>query len=273
MKYRILGRTGLNASEIGYGGGRIRSGQDPQVVIEILHQAFDVGLNFIDTAPTYGEGTSETIIGKAISGKRDQLIITTKTEDYDPKGIVSSVEESLKRLNTDIIDILQFHGGWFTSSEASQVLDQGGLETYKKLKNQGKIRFIGFSADRPATGGVLLISTDEFDIMQIHYNLMYQSTCDSFATRGVIADAERQEIGIILMRSTTSQSFQRLMHHSFPGQIAEAEIDSFLLNYVLSNPLVDVALMSLQSSNDIIWTNAVSDATDTRIDLQKIHGR
>ena len=106
MKYRILGRTGLNASEIGYGGGRIRSGQDPQIVIEILHQAFDVGLNFIDTAPTYGEGTSETIIGKAISGKRDQLIITTKTEAYDPKGIVSSVEESLKRLNTDIIDIL-----------------------------------------------------------------------------------------------------------------------------------------------------------------------
>jgi len=63
------------------------------------------------------------------------------------------------------------------------------------------------------------------------------------------------------------------MHHSFPDQISETEIDSFLLNYVLSNPLVDVALMSLQSSEDVIWTNAVSDATDTRINLQKIHGR
>ena len=80
-------------------------------------------------------------------------------------------------------------------------------------------------------------------------------------------------MGIILMRSTTSQSFQRLMCHSFPNQIAEAEIDSFLLNYVLSNPLVDVALMSLQSSNDVMWTNTVSDATEMRINLQEIHGQ
>ena len=273
MKYRTLGRTGLNASEIGFGGGRIRLGQDPKAIIEILHQAFDAGLNFVDTAPTYGGGTSETIIGKAISGKRDQLIITTKTEAYDLEGIVASVEESLIRLNTDVIDILQFHGGWFTSSETSQVLDQGGIEAYKKLKNQGKIRFIGFSADGPSTGVEQMIATNEFDMMQIHYNLMYQSTYDSFGSRGVIADAESRGMGIILMRSTTSQSFQRLMHHSFPDQISETEIDSFLLNYVLSNPLVDVALMSLQSSEDVIWTNAVSDATDTRINLQKIHGR
>ena len=273
MKYRTLGRTGLNASEIGFGGGRIRLGQDPKAIIEILHQAFDAGLNFVDTAPTYGGGTSETIIGKAISGKRDQLIITTKTEAYDLEGIVASVEESLIRLNTDIIDILQFHGGWFTSSETSQVLNQGGIEAYKKLKNQGKIRFIGFSADGPSTGVEQMIATNEFDMMQIHYNLMYQSTYDSFGSRGVIADAESRGMGIILMRSTTSQSFQRLMHHSFPDQISEAEIDSFLLNYVLSNPLVDVALMSLQSSEDVIWTNAVSDTTDTRINLQKIHGR
>jgi predicted aldo/keto reductase-like oxidoreductase len=150
---------------------------------------------------------------------------------------------------------------------------QGGIEAYKKLKNQGKIRFIGFSADGPSTGVEQMISSNEFDMMQIHYNLMYQSTYDSFGSRGVIADAESRGMGIILMRSTTSQSFQRLMHHSFPDQISEAEIDSFLLNYVLSNPLVDVALMSLQSSEDVIWTNAVSDATDTRINLQKIHGR
>ena len=80
MQYRTLGRTGLTASEIGFGGGRIRLGQDPQIIIEILHQAFDAGLNFLDTAPTYGGGTSENIIGKAITGKRNELIIMTKTK-------------------------------------------------------------------------------------------------------------------------------------------------------------------------------------------------
>ena len=172
MQYRTLGRTGLNASEIGFGGGRIRLDQDPQIIIEILHQAFDAGLNFLDTAPTYGGGTSENIIGKAITGKRNELIIMTKTKAYDLKGIIASVEESLTRLNTDVIDILQFHGGWFTSSETSQVLKQGGLEAYKKLQNQGKIRFIGFSADGPSTGVEQMIATNEFDMMQIHYNLM-----------------------------------------------------------------------------------------------------
>ena len=273
MQYRTLGRTGLNASEIGFGGGRIRLDQDPQIVIEILHQAFDAGLNFIDTAPTYGGGTSENIIGKAITGKRNELIIMTKTKAYDLKGIISSVEESLTRLNTDVIDILQFHGGWFTSSETSQVLNQGGLEAYKKLQTQGKIRFIGFSADGPSAGVEQMIATNEFDVIQIHYNLMYQSTYDAFGNQGIIADANSREMGIVLMRSTTSQAFQRLMHHSFPDQIPETAIDRFLLNYVLSNPLVDVALMSLQSSEDVAWTNAVSNATDTRIDLQKIHGR
>ncbi len=168
MQYHTLGRTQLRVSEIGYGGGRVRPDSDEGQLIRMLHHAFDLGLNFIDTAPTYGGGASETIIGKAIKGRRERCIVATKTEAFDPQGIIADVEGSLKRLQTDVIDILQFHGGWFSLDDAAKIIEQGGLETYQKLRNQGVIRFLGFSADGPSAGVERLLSTGEFDMIQIH---------------------------------------------------------------------------------------------------------
>ena len=273
MQYRTLGRTQLRVSEIGYGGGRVRPDQDEQALIQMLHRAFDMGLNYIDTAPTYGNGLSETVIGKAIQGRRDGLILATKTEAFDPQGILADVEGSLTRLQTDVIDVLQFHGGWHQEDDADRILEQGGLETYQKLRDQGKIRFIGFSADGPSGGVERMVASGEFDMIQTHYNLMYQSTCDIFGNRGMIPEAVAKDMGIVLMRSTTSNAFQNLMQRCFPTQMEGVDLDSFLLNYVLSNPLVDVALMSLQSVDDVEWTNAVSDDVEQRLDLQAVHGR
>ncbi len=273
MQYRTLGKTELNVSEIGYGGGRVRPEQDMNSLVNMIHYAIDCGVNFIDTAPNYGGGYSETVIGKAIDGRRDACIVATKTEAYEPDGIATDVEGSLKRLGTDYIDVLQFHGGWFYEKETEQILNGGGLETYLKLKEEGKVRFIGFSADGPSGGAEQLIATGQLDMMQIHYNLMYQSTCDTFGRKGVIPDAVAQDMGIVLMRSTTSNVFQNLMQHCFPNEMADVDVDSFLLNYSLSNPMVNVALMSLQSIDDVDWTNAVSDNVDARLDLRAIHGR
>lgn len=273
MQYRTLGRTRLRVSEIGYGGGRVRPDQDEQTLIQMLHHAFDMGLNYIDTAPPYGSGFSETVIGKAIQGRKDGLILATKTEAFDPQGILADVERSLIRLQTDVIDVLQFHGGWHQGHDANLILGQGGLETYQKLRDQGKIRFIGFSADGPSGGVERMVASGEFDMIQIHYNLMYQSTCDLFGNRGTIPEAEAQDMGVVLMRSTTSNAFQNLMQRCFPTQMEGIDLDGFLLNYVLSNPLVDVALMSLQNLDDVEWTNTVSDNVDQRLDLQSVHGR
>ncbi len=273
MQYRILGRTGLHVSEIGYGGGRVKETQEQQPTIDMLHGAMDLGINFFDTAPTYGNGASETVIGKAIRNRRNECIVATKTEARNSKGIIANVEGSLKRLQTDVIDILQFHGGWIPQDDADKILNQEGLETYQKLQKEGKVRFIGFSADGPSGGVSQLISTGAFDVIQVHYNLMYQSTCDSFSGLGVMPEAEAQNMGIILMRSTTSGAFQKLMRLSFPQKMADVNLDSFLLNYVLSNPIVDVALMSLQSVEDIEWTNAVSDNVSARLDLKEVHRR
>ena len=273
MQYRTLGRTGLRVSEVGYGGGRVNPNQDRRALVKMLHAAFGAGLNYLDTAPDYGRGFSEDIIGEAVKGRRDECIIATKTEAFNPEGVMADVDGSLKRLGVDVIDVLQFHGGWFSEEETRQVLDDGGLETYQRIQDQGKVRFLGFSADGPSAGVERMIATGEFDVLQIHYNLMYQSTCDAFGNRGVIPDAKRQEMGIVLMRSTTSGAFPKLMRHCFVKEMEGVDLDRFLLNFVLSNPMVDSALMSLQSVEDVTWTNTVSDDVDGRLDLREIYSR
>lgn len=273
MQYNVLGKTGLRVSEIGYGGGRVRPEHDENTLLNMLNYAIGKGVNYFDTASSYGGGYSETVIGKAIAGRRNSCIVATKTKAIDPVGIIDEVEGCLHRLGTDYIDVLQFHGGWFYAEETEKILNGGGLETYLKLKREGKIRYIGFSADGPSGGTEELIGTGEFDMIQTHYNLMYQSTYDAFGKRGIIPDAVAQDMGIVLMRSTTSNAFQNLMKQCFPNEMVNVDVDSFLLNYSLSNPMVNVALMSLQSNEDVDWTNAVSDNVDARLDLQAIHGR
>ena len=127
-------------------------------------------LTFLTRLRITAVGYSETVIGKAIADRRASCIVATKTEAYDPDGIRADVAGSLERLGTDYIDVLQFHGGWFYAEETDQVLNRGGLETYLKLKAEGTVRFIGFSADGPSGGAEQMIATGEFDMIQTHYN-------------------------------------------------------------------------------------------------------
>ena len=271
MRRRTLGATGLEVSEVGYGGGRVRADADPAAIAAMLAHAFDLGLNYIDTAASYGGGVSESIIGRAIAGRRDGLVIATKTKSRDPREIPAEVEGSLKRLGVDVIDVLQFHGGYIPDDDAAAILDHGGLDAYRSLREQGKIRYLGFSTDGPSGGAERLVASGAFDVIQVHYNLMYQSTHDMFGDTGLIPAADAQDMGVVLMRSTTSGVFPRLMRRSFPKELADADIDAFLLNCALSNPLVDCALMSLGSKADIEWINAVSNDVDARIDLRRLH--
>ena len=273
MNYRTLGRTGLSVSEIGYGGGRVRPGQDIDEIKSVLSHAIDAGINFFDTAPTYGGGLSEELIGQVIAGRRESIVLASKTKPRDPTGIVDCVEGSLRRLGVETIDILQFHGGWIPSEDADEILDQGGIETYLKLKEEGKIRFLAFSADGPGDGITRLIRTGQFDAIQCHYNLFYQAMYDGFYAEGIMAEAEKKEMGIFTMRSTTSSAFPNLMKQCFPEFAATNDLESFLLNYTLSNPLVDSALMSLQSFAAVDTCARVSDDEESRLDIRAVHGR
>jgi aryl-alcohol dehydrogenase-like predicted oxidoreductase len=283
MQYRTLGRTGLKVSEIGFGGAQIgipnymetwdpHGAGEQQTIIDAVHHALDLGLNYIDTAPGYGGGISEEVLGRALAGRRDECVLATKLSEYDGESVMKSAEESLRRLRTDRLDVLQFHGGIYEQEALEAIFDGGGLEALRTLREQGKIRFLGFTAELPSGGVSSLIATDAFDVMQVRYNFMYQCTCDFVDSRGVMREAEGHRMGIVVMRPMTSGIFQRLLPQVFP-QLAGADLPGFLLNYVLSNPFVDVAIVGMRRREEVEANNALSDDTSARLDLETIHDR
>jgi aryl-alcohol dehydrogenase-like predicted oxidoreductase len=165
MRYKQLGKTGIELSEYGLGtwamGGGAYGPTDDEESIATIHRAQEQGVTFLDTAPMYGhkvDGRSETVCGRALKGRRDQWILSTKfgrslvldannksiiQEDYSSKNILASTETSLNRLETDYLDVLFVHTpspdqpGLFNPEEA--------FSTMAKLKAQGKIRAVGFS--------------------------------------------------------------------------------------------------------------------------------
>ena len=156
MNRRDLGATGMKVSEIGFGawqlGERGWDGPDQATAIRLVHQALDAGVNFFDTAPCYGAGRSEQFLGQALAGRRDQVVLCTKFGrspqgiDFDAGNIRWSVEQSLRRLQTDWLDLVLLH------SPPAELLDgqRGGrahFEVLEQLRQDGKLRAYGASVD------------------------------------------------------------------------------------------------------------------------------
>lgn len=189
MQYRTFGRTGLKVSEIGFGAWGIGGGwgrQDDAEAVHALQTAFDLGVNFYDTAYAYGDGHSERLIAKALGGKRDKLVIASKVPpktfnwpatDKDPiettfpaDWIIQCTERTLKNLGADCLDIQQLH----TWAEA-YLREDAWYDALTKLRKQGKIRFFGISAnDWDPYNSVSLIESDKIDSVQVIYNLFEQ---------------------------------------------------------------------------------------------------
>ncbi|WP_336514842.1 aldo/keto reductase [Pollutibacter soli] len=154
MEYQLLGNSDLNISRIGFGGMSLKSVQHDEA-ITLLQSAFQQGINFFDTADMYEHGRNEEIIGKAFRDIRDKVIIATKVGnqwradgsgwDWNPRKdyILKCVDDSLKRLQTDYIDLYQLHGGMITDSR-DEVVD-----AFEQLRKEGKIRYYGISSIRP----------------------------------------------------------------------------------------------------------------------------
>lgn len=153
MLYRQLGKSALQISEIGFGCMSLRKNDAANEFI--IHRAIDYGVNYFDTADIYDNGQNEVCLGKAVRHKRKEVIIATKVGNQlrkDGKGmdwnphkdhIISSVEESLKRLQTDYIDLYQLHGGTIEDPISETI------EAFETLQRQGKIRHYGISSIRP----------------------------------------------------------------------------------------------------------------------------
>jgi aryl-alcohol dehydrogenase-like predicted oxidoreductase len=182
MEYRKLGKAGVKVSPLCLGVG-IRGEVDEQRFINTVHRAIDLGCNFIDCANNYGGGQSETILGKAIKGKRDDLVITNKVWTKVGPGpndrglsryhILREVERSLKKMQTDRIDIYYLH-----NVDPETELEET-LRTMEDLVRQGKVRYVGASNYYGAQIVELLWTADQLSIepivcLQNQYNLLHR---------------------------------------------------------------------------------------------------
>jgi aryl-alcohol dehydrogenase-like predicted oxidoreductase len=202
VKYRILGESGLRVSEIGFGtwglGGTAYGKVDDDESMRALEKALDLGINFFDTSDIYGDGHSETVLGKALAGRRKDTVIATKfgtlphygfhmPQDFSPAHIKKAIEASLKRLGTDYVDLYQLHSPLLREIDIAAV-----KRTLENLKAEGKIRHYGASVRSPADG---LAAVEEFgfQVVQVNYNVIDQRAREN----GLFALAGRGKAGLI----------------------------------------------------------------------------
>jgi aryl-alcohol dehydrogenase-like predicted oxidoreductase len=280
MRYQTLGRTGLRVSHLGFGGAPaglanyvVRSDPDsPQqrrTMRQAIERALELGITYFDTAPGYGDGLSESIFGEALAGAADGVVIASKVGlwETDPQACI---ERSLVRLRRQRVDLVQLHGTSYTEEQADQVLRSGGvLDQLVKTRDRGLVRFIGLTSEDVNPPVWRMVQSGRFDILQVQYNLLFQHPWEPTRPFGIMLEAERRQMGIVTMRSATSGLFQRWMRLIDPDNTRDYTPE--LIRFVLSNRLIDVALVGMRSAAEVERNVAIEALPP--IDLAALHER
>ena len=199
---RPLGKTGVKVSILCLGGwhiGKAAMETDEKTAIGLMHQAIDNGLTFFDNCWDYHDGRSEEVMGKAIKDRRDKVFLMTKDCERDYKGSLKCLEDSLCRLQTDHLDLWQFHEMVY-DNDPDWVFDKGGIKAALEAQKAGKVRFIGFTGHKdPRIHLKMLDKPHQWDAAQMPINI-----CDyhyrSFE-REVVPVCLEKGVGVIGMKS------------------------------------------------------------------------
>jgi predicted aldo/keto reductase-like oxidoreductase len=201
MPVRALGKTGLKVSIIGFGGGHfIRPNVDEALSIRLVQGAIDAGVDFIDTAWEYHNGESERRMGLALQGRRDQVTLMTKVCARDRQGAEEQLHDSLRRLQTDVIDLWQFHEVNYDNDPDWIFRADGAMEAAIAARQAGKVRFIGFTGHKsPHIMHKMLAHDFAWDTCQMPINAA-DAHYRSFQNE-VLPELNRCGIGCIGMKS------------------------------------------------------------------------
>jgi len=247
MQYRDFGRTGLKISALGFGSMRLPE-KDGHVevdkAIEIIHRAFDLGVNYIDSAYFYNHHESEVVVGQALKGWRDKVTLSTKNPDSsaladDWRKIL---DEQLKKLDVDRIDVYNFHGINWVSFENEISRPGGSLEAARKAQDEGLFTYLSFSFHDTPENLVKLVDTGEFTSVTCQYNLLDRGNEPG------IARAHERGMGVMIMGpvgggrlGSPTPAIRDLLP---AGSVSSAEV---ALRFVLSNPNVTCALSGMET--------------------------
>jgi aryl-alcohol dehydrogenase-like predicted oxidoreductase len=199
---RKMGRTGLDVSYLGLGGYHLGTIQEQQMIDRIVGEAIDAGVNFFDNAWEYNDGRSEEVVGQALNGKRDKVIVMTKvcTHGRDQNVAMRQLEDSLRRLQTDHLDVWQIHEVVYWNDPDLIFAPNGAIEALAKAKQQGKVRFVGFTGHKDPRIHMKMLSHDfPFDTVQMPLNC-FDGTFRSFEQK-VLPELTRRGIAPLGMKS------------------------------------------------------------------------
>lgn len=299
MKYRKLGKTGLDVSILSFGAsslGSVFRETNEEESIRTVHTAVDLGINLIDVSPYYGLTKAETVLGKAIAQMdRDRFILTTKAGrygadefDFSKARILRSVDESLQRLQTDYIDILYLHD--IESAPFSDVLE-GAFPALDELKQSGKIRYFGVSG-LPMSVFELALAHKELDsvLSYCHYALNDTSLLDVvplLEQHGVgLVNASPLAMGLLSTRPAAdwhpaSAEIQRLCKQAAEHCAKKGtDIAKLAMQYATANERIPTTLVSTANPDNIRkniqWTDEHMDIEllqEVLAILEPIHNR
>jgi aryl-alcohol dehydrogenase-like predicted oxidoreductase len=304
MKYKILGKTGLNVGTVGLGtmvhAGHFGPMKDEES-LSAIDAALDLGVNFIDTSDAYGAGYAETLLGNALKGRRDKVIIATKGGNvmtgpnrgkriFTPEYIDGVLHESLKRLQTEYIDLYQLH------NPTVDVIERGEVwEVLERRKKEGKILHYGVSINTMEEG-IAAVKDGRSETIQTEYNLFAQEPAEAFfslaqaANIGIIARLPLKR-GILTGKMTAAdeQRFQGedVRARSFKGEafrkeLAKAEQLRFLVHgpvqslvqaaiaFCVAHPAVSITIPGARNAAQMRENAAGADVTLPADDLDKI---
>ena len=245
MQYRNFGKTGLRISALGFGAMRLpMKGEhvDEDKAIETIHRAFELGVNYIDSAYFYNNHESEMVVGKALKGWRDKIIVSTKNPDgsVDAATWRKVLEEQLRKLDVDKIDVYHFHGLNWSEFEDHITRPGGAMEAARKAQDEGLFTYLSFSFHDSPEALVKLVDTGEFTSVTCQYNLLDR------ANEPGIARAHEKGMGVVIMGpvgggrlGAPSPEIQQLL----PG--GSKSTPEIALRFVLSNPNVSCAISGM----------------------------
>jgi predicted aldo/keto reductase-like oxidoreductase len=205
MQYRMLGRTGEKVSIVGLGGAHIGYRVDEPEGVRLVRMAIDNGVNFMDNCWDYADGAAESRMGKALrDGYRQKVFLMTKIDGRDRPTAARQIDESLGRLQTDHVDLLQFHEIIRMSDPERIFAPGGGMEAVLAAKKAGKVRYIGFTGHKSPEIHLHMLKTAaehhfRFDAVQMPLNVM-DAHYDSFE-RMVVPVLVKEQIGVLGMKA------------------------------------------------------------------------
>jgi uncharacterized protein len=259
LPLRTLGKAGVQVSCLALGGWHIGSVKDDKEAIKIMHAAIDEGLTFFDNAWDYHDGHSEEVMGKALSdpAKRKAVFLMTKNCGRDAKEVRKHLDDSLRRLKTDHLDLVQFHEINY-DNDPDWIIERGCLAEIQKAQNAGQVRFIGFTGHKSPHIHLKMLGEYAWDTVQMPVNV-----CDAFYrsfVKQVLPAATRLGTAVLGMKSLGGGHGEFVQKKVCTAEEAH--------RYALSQPIA--ALVTGIDSMEVLKQNVATARNFKPLDSQEL---